>query len=258
MQSQSFGIRLTALIPLALLALAVPTARAQTALPEVDLILVLAVDASGSITSTRWDLERQGYAQAFRSPDVLKAIQSGPVGAIAVSLVEWSAQFEETQVIPWRVISDLNSANQFSADLAELPRTYDSRTSISGGILFSGQLLVDAPFRTIRKVIDVSGDGPDNTSSAGIVSAADTQRLDEARDQIVGEGVTINGRPIFGDPHVVNLDGYYKANVIGGPGAFMVVADSFETFARAIERKLVLEIAANQVRARIEHTAARR
>jgi hypothetical protein len=214
---------------------------------DVDLALVLAVDASASINAARWDLERQGYAGAFRDPEVLKALQSGPIGAIAVTLVEWSAQFEESQVVPWTVISDAASAQRFSASLADLPRAYNSRTSISWGIMFSASLLDRVPFNATRRVIDVSGDGPENTSSGGPVSGrTDLARLRTARDQVVASGITINGLPIFGDPAVRKIDEYYMTNVIGGSGAFMIVAESFATFASAIKRKLLLEIAERQ------------
>jgi hypothetical protein len=211
---------------------------------DVDLALVLAVDSSGSISPDRWELERQGYARAFRNAQVLKAIQSGPIGAIAVTLVEWSGDFQESQTIPWMVVSDANSAEALAQQLAELPRTYRSRTSISGGILYGAQMFDEAPYRALREVIDVSGDGPDNTSSVDYLgSPADIAYLRKVRDQVVAAGITINGLPIFGDPRVRDLDSYYQANVIGGPDSFMIVAQSFETFADAIQRKLIEEIA---------------
>jgi hypothetical protein len=212
---------------------------------NVDLALVLAVDASGSITDQRWNLESQGYAQAFHDPDVLKAIQSGPIGAIAVTLVEWSSQYEETQVIPWMVVSDPASADQFSANLSELPREFRERTSIREGLRFSEQLLDRYRYQTAsRKVIDVSGDGPDNSSAADYLgSPADVRALQAVRDEVVADGIVINGLPIFGDPRVAHLDDYYMANVIGGPGSFMIVAQSFDSFAEAIKQKLVQEIA---------------
>jgi Protein of unknown function (DUF1194) len=231
------------LVALPLSTVSAPAAQAQT-VQTVDLVLVLAVDASSSINDARWDLERQGYAKAFRDPVVLKAIQNGPIGSIAITLVEWSSQGDESQVIPWMVISDQASADQFSTDLAELPRAYSSRTSITGGLLFSAQLLADAPFQGGRDIIDVSGDGPDNTTGGGAFgNPPDTYRLNRARDQLVAEGITINGLPILGDPLVRGLDRYYQANVIGGAGSFMIVAQDFDSFAAAILRKLVEEIA---------------
>jgi hypothetical protein len=225
-------------------------ARAQSNPQPVDLALVLAVDASGSIDDQRWILESQGYAQAFRNPDVLKAIQSGPIGAIAVTLVEWSTQYEKSQVIGWTVVSDATSADQLSGNLAELARVFREQTSIREGLRFGAQLLDKAPYAAARRVIDVSGDGPDNSSGGDYLGTpADAAALRAVRDQIVGEGITINGLPIFGDPHVTHLDDYYMANVIGGPSSFMIVAESFDSFATAIEKKLVEEIAdANRAR----------
>jgi hypothetical protein len=221
------------------------SAEAQSKPTSVDLVLVLAVDSSGSITDERWTLEQQGYSEAFRNPDVLKAIRSGPNGAVAVTVVEWSTKGEERQVVPWAVVHDQASADAFSAGLAELPRAFRQLTSIREGILFSAQLLSTAPFEAARKVIDVSGDGPDNTTSfASAGSPEDAAALRAARDQVVAQGVTINGLPIVGDPRVMNLDQYYLDNVIGGPESFMIVAGSFDAFARAVERKLVEEIAA--------------
>ena len=221
------------------------TADAQTKLTSVDLALVLAVDASGSITPQRWDLERQGYAAAFQNPEVLKAIQGGPVGAIAVTLVEWSSPNEESEIIPWIVVSDAASADQLSGYLAELPRLYRDRTSIQEGLGFSEQLLERVTYQATRRIIDVSGDGPDNSSGGAYLSTpADISGLHAIRDDVVAQGIVINGLPIFGDPRVMNLDQYYMDTVIGGAGSFMIVAQSFETFATAIERKLVEEIAA--------------
>jgi hypothetical protein len=219
-------------------------AGAQSRLPEVDLALVLAVDASGSITEERWDLERQGYADAFRDPAVIRAIRSGNIGAIAVTLVEWSGQFQQSQVIGWTVIDDAASAGRFSAALAAMPHLFKSWTSISAGIGFSAELLRRAPYVAARHVIDVSGDGPDSTSELIIQGTpADTAQLRAMRDVLVAQGFVINGLPIFGDPRIRAIDLYYEANVIGGPGAFEVVAEDFTTFAAAVRRKLILEIA---------------
>jgi hypothetical protein len=232
-------------IAAALLPLLLGGATTQTpAKPKVDLELVLAVDASGSLTDGRWDLERQGYAQAFRDPEVLRAIKSGVVGSIAVTLVEWSWLSEQAQVVQWTIINDSESADAFAAQLTKLPQLFGSRTSIANAIVFSAQLLFDAPFQTEGEIIDVSGDGPDNTSLGGsTANALDTSRLDQARDQVVATGITINGLPILGDPTVKNLDDYYRGHVIGGFGSFVVTAESYDTFAMAIHRKLVQEIA---------------
>jgi hypothetical protein len=237
----AFGL---AVLPPAFLALAAPCEAQTAARTPVDLVLVLAVDASGSITDDRWELERLGYATAFRSPRVLAAIHGGQIGAIAVTLMEWSGQFQQRQVVRWTLINDQASAETFASALAQIPHFFKSWTSISSALLVGDELVRTAQYDAPRKVIDVSGDGPDNTSQVLIQGTdRDLALMRDSRDRIVGAGYVINGLPIFGDPRVMNLDQYYMDNVIGGPGSFMVVAQSFDTFATAVERKLVEEIA---------------
>jgi hypothetical protein len=207
-------------------------ALAETA---VDLQLVLAVDASGSVNATRFDLQRHGYAAAFRHPRVLRAIRSTPTQAIAVTMVQWTGPSLQVQVVPWSLISDEPSAFAFAAAIEAAPRElYGGGTSISGAIDYGASLFASSPFKSTRRVIDVSGDG---TNNAGRPST-------RARDDAVKAGIGINGLPILSlDP---NLDKYYEDYVIGGPGAFVIAAESYETFADAILRKLIIEIAANE------------
>jgi len=234
-------------IAAALAAFAAGGAAAQSPpreVPPVDLALVLAVDASGSISDDRWELERRGYADAFRDPEVVRVIRSGPAGAIAVTLVEWSGEFQQSQIVGWALINDVASASRFADSLAGMPHLFRSWTSISAGMAFSSELLATAPFDALRRVIDVSGDGPDSTSEVIIQGTpADVDRLRETRDGLVASGLTINGLPIFGDPRIRAIDLYYQTNVIGGPGSFEVVAEDFAVFAMAVRRKLLLEIA---------------
>jgi hypothetical protein len=219
-------------------------AQASAPAPPVDLALVLAVDASGSISDDRWDLERKGYAAAFRDPEVVRAIRSGGVGAIAVTLVQWSGRFQQRQMVGWTLVDDAESAASFADALAEMPHLFRSWTSISAGIAFSAELLRTAPFVAPRYVIDVSGDGPDSTSEVILQGTpADVAQLRATRDRVVAEGIAINGLPIFGDPRIRAIDLYYEANVIGGIGSFAVVAEDFTAFAAAVKRKLLLEIA---------------
>jgi hypothetical protein len=220
------------------------TAHAQRPL-DVDLALVLAVDASGSISDDRWELERQGYAQAFRDPALIKAIRSGAAGAIAVTLVEWSGRFQQSQVIGWMLVNDAVSAERFAAKLADMPHLYRSWTSISAGLAYSAELFRQLPYSAQRHVIDISGDGPDSTSEVILQgSPSDLAQLVRTRDQLVSEGLVINGLPIFGDPRIRAIDLYYANSVIGGPGSFYVVAEDFTSFAAAVKRKLLLEVAA--------------
>jgi len=207
---------------------------AARAAPPVDLVLVLAVDASGSVSQQRFELQKQGYAAAFRDPRVLNAIRSGATQSIAVTMFQWTGPRLHIQVVPWMLIKDEASANAVAAAIEAAPRQlFGGGTSISGAIDYARLLLAQAPYEPARRVIDVSGDGSNNSG----------RPVTLARDEAVGAGVGINGLPILTvEP---DLDRYYRDFVIGGPGAFMVPATSYETFAEAIIKKLINEIAAN-------------
>lgn len=198
----------------------------------VDLQLVLAVDASGSVNRTRFELQNRGYAEAFRNPRVVQAIMGGTHRAIAVTMVQWTGPSLHVQVINWVRISDAQSAEALAQAIdAAARRLFGGGTSLSGAIDYSMAVLAASPFRSARRVIDVSGDGSNN---AGRLAAT-------ARDEAVKAGVVINGLPItWIEP---GLDAYYRDNVIGGPGAFIVSIDSYDNFADAILNKLVTEIA---------------
>ena len=198
----------------------------------VDLALVLAVDASGSVDQTRFELQKQGYAAAFRHPRVIGAIQSGPTQSIAVIMMQWTGPALQVTAVPWTRLSDAASANAFADAIANSPRAlFGGGTSISGAIDASMGLLFDNPYRAARRVIDISGDGSNNRGRS----------VNQARDEAIARGVGINGLPILAlEP---NLDHYFRENVIGGPGAFMIAAKDFETFGEAILKKLIAEIA---------------
>jgi Protein of unknown function (DUF1194) len=211
---------------------------------EVDLLLVLSSDVSRSIDAPKFKLQRDGYAAAIMNPRVIQAIRSGAVGKIAVSFVEWSGVGAQKVVIDWTIIRDEASAKDFSAQVIEAPRAFADRTSISGGIDFAMAQLARAPFNANRHTIDVSGDG---TNNAG-------RDVTDARDEALAKGVTINGlvilseRPMSWNADHTNppggLDNYYRNNVTGGPGSFVLVAENFESFGQAILNKLIAEIAA--------------
>jgi hypothetical protein len=207
-------------------------ARAQA---NVDLQLVLAVDASGSVNDARFELQKQGYAAAFRNPQVIKAIMSGGEQAIAVTMMQWTGPFMHVQVVPWMRLKDAASAKAFGDAIASTQRElFGGGTSISGAIDQSLQLLSGSPYRSQRRTIDISGDGA-NTSGRSITGA---------RDEAVAQGISINGLPILSiEPF---LDRYFYDYVIGGPGAFMIPAANYEDFADAVVKKLILEIAANE------------
>jgi hypothetical protein len=214
------------------IALVLQASMAALAQSSVDLELVLAVDVSGSVNQTRFELQKQGYVAAFRNPRVLGAIRSGPAQAIAVTMVQWTGPDLQIQVIPWTVIRDRRSAEDFAGTIDSAPRQlFSGGTSISGAIDYSLTLFAESGFRGSRRVIDVSGDGSNNRGRPAHL----------ARDDAARAGVGVNGLPILAlEP---NLDRYYYDNVIGGPGAFMVPAESYEAFAAAILKKLITEIA---------------
>jgi uncharacterized protein DUF1194 len=223
----------------ALLALSAPARTAE----QVDLLLVLASDVSRSVDTRKFQLQREGYATALSNPRVIDAIRSGPHGKIAICFVEWSGATSLKLVIDWTVVSDAASARKIGDQLIELPRAFADRTSISAGIEFSMSQLERAPFRGVRRTIDVSGDGTNNSG----------RDVTLARDEALAKGVTINGLVILSDsplpwnPEHTNppggLDAYYRNNVIGGAGAFVMVAENHNSFGQAIVKKMIAEIA---------------
>jgi hypothetical protein len=225
------------------MAMAAAFVTSAAAADDVDLLLVMAADVSRSVDAAKFQLQRNGYAAALSNPRVLKAIQSGPRGRIGVAFVEWSGVGAQKLIIEWTMIGDSKSAQDFAAQVAEAQRPFADRTSISGGIDFSLAQLDRAPFSATRRIIDVSGDGTNNSG----------RDVANARDEAVAKGVTINGlvilsdRPIPWNPDHTNppggLTNYYRDNVIGGSGAFVMEAENFESFGQAIINKLIAEIA---------------
>ena len=207
---------------------------------SVDLELVLAVDVSGSIDREEAKLQREGYVAAFVDAEVIAAIRGGLNGRIAVSYLEWAGYRHRRLVSGWHIIDDRASAEAFAGRLAAAPIATGVSTSISGAIEFALPMFGAGGFAGLRRVIDISGDGPNN----------DGPMIDVAREAALSMGITINGLPILNDrpnvtgfPNLDDLDLYYEGCVIGGPGAFMIVAQGFDTFAAAVRRKLILEIA---------------
>ncbi len=227
-----------ALCALAVLAASGPPAGAQTepqppAQTGVAIALVLAVDTSGSVSAGRFELQKEGYAAAFRNPRVLSSIRSLVTQSIAVTMMQWTGPQLHVVVVDWMLIKDEASANAFAAAIEAAPRQlFGGGTSISGAIDYSRLLLAQSPFNGARRVIDISGDGANNRGRAATL----------ARDEAVHDGIGINGLPILSvEP---GLDRYYYDNVIGGPGAFMIPAENYDTFADAVLKKLITEIAA--------------
>lgn len=209
--------------------------RSRAADKIVDLQLVLAIDATASVTNGRFELQKRGYAAAFRNPQVIKAIMSGAEQSIAVTMMQWNGQFVQVQVVPWTLVKDQASAHALADAILHSQRELfgGSGTSISGAIDQGVVLLSQSPYKSHRRTIDISGDGFDNTR----------RPITPARDAAVAAGIGINGLPIVAwEPR---LDQYYYQYVIGGPGAFMIPVANYENFAEAIVKKLILEIAAN-------------
>lgn len=209
---------------------------------DVDLQLVLAVDVSRSIDDQEYELQKRGYAEAFEHPAVLQAIRSGKHRAIAVTLVEWAGAEHQQVQVPWVIIRDADDARDFFDRLMATPRAFWGWTSISAAIDFSVGLLALCPHPADRRVIDVSGDGANNSG----------RPVHHARDEALAAGVIVNGLVIMNDrppPGIAHqrrdppLDDFYREQVIGGPGAFLIAVDDFESFAHALRNKLIREIA---------------
>ena len=209
----------------------------------VDLLLVLAADVSRSVDAEKFKLQREGYAAAIADPRVLDAIRSGRNSRVAVLFAEWSGLGNQKVVIDWTLIDGPKAAQAFGDRLLESPRSFADRTSISGGIDFAVAQFPHAPFSSERYTIDVSGDG---TNNAG-------RDVGAARDEALALGITINGlvilsaTPLPWNPEHTNPPGglanYYRTNVVGGPGAFVLEAKDFNSFGQAIIKKLIAEIA---------------
>ncbi len=201
----------------------------------VDLELVIAVDVSASMDRDEFVLQREGYREAIRHPDFVRAVLSGDYRRIAVTYVEWSGLNWQKVIVPWRLIDGAESAEAFSEALSQQPLVLARGTSISAAVTFSAALFEANAFAGRRQTIDISGDGPNNYG----------QPVTVARDEAVAEGIVINGLPILiaPSPIVPDVARYYAECVIGGPGAFMLPVTKAEEFSVAIRRKLVLEVA---------------
>jgi hypothetical protein len=207
--------------------------------PSVDVELVLAVDVSYSMDMDELAIQREGYAQAIVSKEFLQALKSGPTGKIAVTYFEWAASSDQKIIIPWRVIDGPETADAVANEIMRTPIRRASRTSISGAIYFAMPLFDENPYRGLRRVIDISGDGPNNNGGPVVT----------ARDAALEKGIVINGLPImvkepsYSTMDIDNLDFYYEDCVIGGPGSFVVTIKDREKFKEAIRTKLLLEVA---------------
>ena len=212
---------------------------AEDTRPTVDVELVLAVDVSYSMDMDELAIQREGYAQAIISKEFLQALKSGPNGKIAVTYFEWAASSDQKIIIPWRLIDGPETADAVANEIMKTPIRRASRTSISGAIYFAMPLFNEDPYHGLRRVIDISGDGPNNNGAP----------VTGARDEALSKGIVINGLPImvkepsYSTMDIDNLDWYYEDCVIGGPGSFVVAIKDREKFKEAIRTKLLLEVA---------------
>ena len=207
----------------------------------VDVELVLAVDISRSMDAEEFALQRAGYVAALRHPDFVRAVRSGQHGRIALTYFEWAGTVREETQVPWRVVDSAETAEAFAAELEARPVRSFRGTSISGALVFGTDLFDGNAFDGYRKVIDISGDGPNNI---GVPVAM-------ARDAALMNGIVINGLPILIRPSftVSELDRYYAECVTGGPGSFVLPIKDASEFATAIRRKLILEVSGAPVAA---------
>jgi len=233
----------------AIVAAAAPVAHvfaAKPVQPDVDVELVLAVDVSYSMDPDEQKLQREGYVAALTSNEFLDALKEGTHGRIAVTYVEWAGSADQTILMPWRLIDGPASAAAVAEELGRAPYRRAFRTSISGGLNFSAPLFDTSPYRGLRRVIDVSGDGANNEGSPVTI----------VRDEVLARGITINGLPIMlkraipGTMDLPNLDVYYEDCVIGGTGSFVVPIRELSQFKEATRHKLVLEVAGRTPQAR--------
>ena len=215
----------------ALLMLFVEISRSRANGAPVDLALVLGVDISNSVDWTEYRLQRRGLAYAIRHPEVIKAIESGELKRIAITVVQWTGAESQVVAVPWTIVSDAETALGLSKQIGDMERLFGGHaTHIAGMIAFGARLLREIPFEARRKVIDISGDGHDNV----------TRMPGRRRDEAVAEGVTINGLAIENEEK--NLRHYYRDFVIGGGGAFVMAVQRYEDFGDGIKRKLIKEI----------------
>jgi len=205
----------------------------------VDVELILAVDVSYSMDMDELAIQREGYAQAIASKEFMQALKTGPNGKIAITYFEWAASNDQKIIIPWRIIDGPETADAVADEILKTPIRRASRTSISGAIYFAMPLFDESPYKGLRRVIDISGDGPNNNGAP----------VTGARDEALSKGIVINGLPImvkepsYSTMDIDNLDFYYEDCVTGGPGSFVVSIRDREKFKEAIHTKLIQEVA---------------
>lgn len=207
---------------------------------QVDLELVIAVDVSASMDSDELAIQRSGYVNAIRDADFISAVRSGPYGRVALSYIEWAHPRLQRVIVPWRLIAGAESARAFARELATRRQIRSSGTSISAALAFAMRYFDASPFHGLHKVIDMSGDGPNNFGPP----------VTDARDEALARGIVINGLPILIRPSPLfpAMDQYYLNCIIGGPGAFAIPVRAVGDFSETIRHKLTIEVAGAEAR----------
>lgn len=226
------------LLAACLLMTVVPGARAQQA---ADVAIVLAVDASSSVNFGEFDLQMRGIAESLRSAEVQRAVRAGPSGAVAITLVQWSGPLQVQQALPWRLVTDPESAKKLAKEVETTPRYFTvGSTAIGQALLYSAKMFDKLPWAAGRRVIDLSGDGANTDNPA----------VGPAREAVLKQGIIINGLPI--QAQELDIDQYYRDKIIGGHGAFMEVARNYDAFREAMTRKLIREIRTEPLISRLD------
>lgn len=232
---------------------------AQPARPAVDVALVMAIDVSRSVIVPRWELQKNGYADAFASSWLAAKVRSGSIGAIAATVVQWSSCNQQAQVIRWTTIDSPASALAFSEQIRSMPREFAAGTCPAGGLDFSAKVLLAAPVEARRLIIDISGDGPEGENDRYQPEGSGILSTIQVRDSIISRGITINGLALQVPPEdefYYNGNGrfvvpFYRDSIVGGRAAFLIVVDNANDqgkFAIAIRQKLEAELSAQLAR----------
>jgi len=210
--------------------------RAQDDMPRVDAALILTVDVSSSVDEKRYILQMEGIAAALEDEGVINAVLGGANGAILISMVTWADKSK--LAVPWTMISNAQQAKELAATVRKLPQQEGEFTCVGRMARYvADKVVARMPAKADKIVVDVSGDGPDNCNTGKL--------LENSRADLFGIGATINGLPILEGKDAATIEDWYKENIIGGPGAFIVAAKGYEDFARAFRQKFVVEVSAN-------------
>lgn len=245
-------VRLVRLLLLSVLVslCALSSAIAESAKSPARVLLVLALDVSSSVSTPRWHVQKHGYARAFEDPEIREILLGGGSTPVVVSIVQWANPLDQAVAIPWTALDSPDAIRAFVKKLDEMRRLISGVTGLGGALRFSTELLESAPYSAVRKVIDISGDGEENSSA--MLHGVSTDLL-TSRAYALSKGITINGLPIGGGGYqltthcrqATNLAAYYEQCVIGGPGSFSIFVkngNSLEEFTKAMREKLIREL----------------